>query len=77
MDIPGILVRLNQVARELDLGEADAVATGRALAEEAERIARELDAATDMARREAATAEGAAEAAPEASHSKQPSDMGG
>lgn len=65
------------VAGELDLGEADVVATNHALAEEAERIAREVDAATDLARHRAATAEGTAEAAPEAAHSKQPSDRDG
>jgi uncharacterized BrkB/YihY/UPF0761 family membrane protein len=62
------------VASELGEGEADAVATGHALAEEAERIARELDAATDLARRGAAPAEAPAEAIPESAQPKAPSD---
>jgi membrane protein len=64
-------------ARELDLGEGDLVATTHALAEEADRIAREIDGGKGMSRQQAATAEGAAEEPPEATPPEQQSARGG
>jgi hypothetical protein len=49
------------VATELGQARPDAVATDHALAEEADRIARETEAAMDLERRQAAAAEAAAE----------------